>query len=238
MEVKAGDEVFKIPTATTEAKMAFIVAFQSAIYELDRVKVFGVPLDVTIAREKQPVPIVITKLVDHITKTATCIRHPGIFRVAGAKKEIEALRVSFDAGGEEVANLKLSDKNVFSLCDALKQYLRCLPEPLLGYSIYNPLVAIMKNTLNDEKERIPKIVKELKSNTPKSALVVLVYLIKFLSKVTEFSDENKMTASNLSIVFGPTLLWPEPNSLESAMDMPYVNGVIQILIENTSIIPL
>ena len=47
-----------------------------------------------------------------------------------------------------------------------------------------------------------------------------------------------MTASNLSIVFGPTLLWPETNSLESAMDMPYVNGVIQILIENTSIIPL
>ena len=36
--MKVGEEVFKIPTATTEAKMAFIVAFQSAIYELDRVK--------------------------------------------------------------------------------------------------------------------------------------------------------------------------------------------------------
>src|SRR3990167_139480 len=60
--------------------------------------VFGVSLDVTIAREKQPIPMVITKLVEHISKTPTCIRHPGIFRVAGAKKEIEALRVSFDAG--------------------------------------------------------------------------------------------------------------------------------------------
>ena len=36
---------------------------------------------------------------------------------------------------------------------------------------------------------------------------LLRYLIKFLAKVTEHSELNKMNASNLAIVFGPNLLW-------------------------------
>lgn len=35
------------------------------------------------------------------------------------------------------------------------------------------------------------------------------YLIKFLSKLAEKSDENKMTPSNIAIVIGPNLLWSE-----------------------------
>jgi hypothetical protein len=54
----------------------------------------------------------------------------------------------------------------------------------------------------------------------------------FLTKLSAQSSINKMTASNLSIVFGPTCLWPKENSLESAMDMPYVNSVVQLVIEN------
>lgn len=33
------------------------------------------------------------------------------------------------------------------------------------------------------------------------------FLMMFLSKVVEYSDVNKMTASNLAIVIGPNLLW-------------------------------
>lgn len=35
------------------------------------------------------------------------------------------------------------------------------------------------------------------------------YLIKFLAKLAERSDENKMTPSNIAIVIGPNLLWSE-----------------------------
>lgn len=34
------------------------------------------------------------------------------------------------------------------------------------------------------------------------------YLIKFLAKLTEYQDANKMTPSNIAIVLGPNLLWP------------------------------
>lgn len=35
------------------------------------------------------------------------------------------------------------------------------------------------------------------------------YLIKFLAKLTEYQDMNKMTPSNVAIVLGPNLLWPQ-----------------------------
>ena len=45
-----------------------------------------------------------------------------------------------------------------------------------------------------------------------------------------------MTSSNLAIVFGPTLLWSNVNTLESAMDMPYINSAVQIIIEHNALI--
>lgn len=33
------------------------------------------------------------------------------------------------------------------------------------------------------------------------------YLIKFLAKLTEYQDANKMTPGNIAIVLGPNLLW-------------------------------
>jgi hypothetical protein len=41
-----------------------------------------------------------------------------------------------------------------------------------------------------------------------------------------------MHSANLAIVFGPTLLWPKLNTLESAMDIPYVNQAVQLFIDH------
>lgn len=40
-----------------------------------------------------------------------------------------------------------------------------------------------------------------------SASVFHRYLIKFLAKLTEYQDANKMTPGNIAIVLGPNLLW-------------------------------
>lgn len=34
------------------------------------------------------------------------------------------------------------------------------------------------------------------------------YLIKFLAKLAEKAEVNKMSASNIAIVIGPNLIWP------------------------------
>ena len=33
------------------------------------------------------------------------------------------------------------------------------------------------------------------------------YLVKFLAKLSEYQDANKMTPGNMAIVLGPNLLW-------------------------------
>lgn len=35
------------------------------------------------------------------------------------------------------------------------------------------------------------------------------YLIKFLAKLSEYQDSNKMTPGNMAIVLGPNLLWTQ-----------------------------
>ena len=47
-----------------------------------------------------------------------------------------------------------------------------------------------------------------------------------------------MTANNLAIVFGPTIMQPKNNNLEAVMDIPYVTGAVKSIIENfVSIFP-
>lgn len=53
-------------------------------------------------------------------------------------------------------------------------------------------------------------------------------------RVTEQSDENKMSASNLGIIFGPTLIRPRQTdatvSLSSLVDYPYQARMVELLI--------
>jgi hypothetical protein len=41
----------------------------------------------------------------------------------------------------------------------------------------------------------------------RSASRLCRYLVKFLAKLAEDSEQNKMTPSNIAIVLGPNLLW-------------------------------
>lgn len=59
---------------------------------------------------------------------------------------------------------------------------------------------------------------------------------RLLSRVTEKSEENKMTASNLGIIFGPTLIKPRHAdaevSLSSLVDYPYQALIVELLIRH------
>ncbi|MEQ2170669.1 hypothetical protein GOODEAATRI_002673, partial [Goodea atripinnis] len=65
-------------------------------------------------------------------------------------------------------------------------------------------------------------------------------LFSFLLRVTECSEENKMTASNLGIIFGPTLIKPRQAdaevSLSSLVDYPYQALIVELLIRHYQMI--
>lgn len=69
-----------------------------------------------------------------------------------------------------------------------------------------------------------------KRTTPNS-LPGAQFLIRFLFEVCQQSEVNKMTPSNMSIVFGPTLLAPAVFSLESSLNSTFVSQTVESMIE-------
>lgn len=53
-----------------------------------------------------------------------------------------------------------------------------------------------------------------------------------LSSVANNHKQNLMTVANLGVVFGPTLLRPQEETVAAIMDIKFQNIVIEILIEN------
>lgn len=64
---------------------------------------------------------------------------------------------------------------------------------------------------------------------PEDNYKVLKYIIRFLSRVMERSDLNKMNAQNLAVVFGPNLVWSDIVSMSLAAIGP-INTFTQFLL--------
>ncbi|KAG6937992.1 Rho GTPase activating protein 1, partial [Chelydra serpentina] len=85
----------------------------------------------------------------------------------------------------------------------LKTFLRELPEPLLTFSLYSHVV----NFQNVEESNRVDIVRKTLQTLPEENYQVLCFLMAYLAEVSAHSDVNKMTNTNLAVVFGPNLLW-------------------------------
>ena len=57
-------------------------------------------------------------------------------------------------------------------------------------------------------------------------------IIFFVYRIVGYGHINKMQASNVSIVFGPTLMRAEMDSMEMAILMPIQNGIVEIMIND------
>uniref|UniRef100_A0A7M4FZU5 Rho GTPase activating protein 1 n=1 Tax=Crocodylus porosus TaxID=8502 RepID=A0A7M4FZU5_CROPO len=85
----------------------------------------------------------------------------------------------------------------------LKTFLRELPEPLLTFNLYSHVV----NFQNVEETNRVDTVRKILQMLPEENYQVLHLLTAFLVQVSAQSDMNKMTNTNLAVVFGPNLLW-------------------------------
>lgn len=101
-----------------------------------RTSVYGVTLDYLMRDGK--VPLVVDKCIREIEERG--LEEVGIYRVAGTGSVVSALKAEFN---KDVARVDLSDPNwadINVVADALKQFLRELPEPLLTYSLYDEFI--------------------------------------------------------------------------------------------------
>ncbi|KAF3857991.1 hypothetical protein F7725_011192 [Dissostichus mawsoni] len=205
---------------------------------------FGI--DFTQAAKNSPdgIPFIIKKCTSEIESRALNLK--GIYRVNGAKSRVEKLCQAFENGKDLV---ELSDLSPHDIGNVLKLYLRQLPEPLILYRYYNDIIGLAKEcqrVIVEEADK-PKTgrrggpavlfkIRDLLRQLPAANYRTLRFLIAHLHKVTEQAEENKMTASNLGIIYGPTLVKPRQTdaevSLSSLVDYPYQALMVELLVRH------
>ncbi|KAK7793841.1 hypothetical protein R5R35_014126 [Gryllus longicercus] len=95
----------------------------------------------------------------------------------------------------------------------LKNFLRDLEEPLMTFELYDEITQF-QSIAKEERPRQVKIL--ILEKLPEDNYQILKYIVQFLSRVMDRSDLNKMTSSNLAVVFGPNLVWSQSEQLSLA----------------------
>ncbi|XP_077595515.1 rho GTPase-activating protein 44 isoform X7 [Stigmatopora nigra] len=137
-----------------------------------------------------------------VTMLLECgMQEEGLFRVAPSASKLKKLKASLDCG---VLDVQEYSADPHAIAGALKSYLRELPEPLMTFELYNDW--IQASNIPDQDKRL-QALRGACDKLPPANNNNFRYLIKFLSKLTEYQDTNKMTPGNIAIVLGPNLLW-------------------------------
>ncbi|XP_061877714.1 rho GTPase-activating protein 29-like isoform X2 [Entelurus aequoreus] len=234
------------------------LAIQCGHRKLQRkLQLFGVDFTQTASNSQDDIPFIIRKCTSEIETRALNLKF--IYRINGAKSRVEKLCQAFENGKDlvEMSNLYPHD-----ISNVLKLYLRQLPEPLILFRYYNDLIGLAKDSqsgigadleasrlssspvppaqVSVELNRILFKIKDILRQLPHAQYKTLQFLVEHLHRVTEQSEENKMTARNLGIIFGPTLIKPRQTdaevSLSSLVDYPYQALIVELIIRHYQMI--
>ncbi|XP_064366869.1 rho GTPase-activating protein 10 isoform X4 [Dromaius novaehollandiae] len=159
------------------------------------------------------------------------INDQGLYRVVGVSSKVQRLlNLLMDAKTCNEIDLENSvDWEVKTITSAMKQYLRSLPEPLMTYELHGEFIVPAKS--GSPESRV-NAVHFLVHKLPEKNKEMLDILVKHLANVSKHAKKNLMTVANLGVVFGPTLMRPQEETVAAIMDLKFQNIVVEILIEN------
>ncbi|XP_016318645.1 rho GTPase-activating protein 44-like isoform X4 [Sinocyclocheilus anshuiensis] len=165
-----------------------------------------------------------------VTMLLECgMQEEGLFRVAPSASKLKKLKASLDCG---VLDVQEYSADPHAIAGALKSYLRELPEPLMTFELYDEW--IQASNIQDMDKRLQALLCTFEK-LPADNLNNFRYLIKFLAKLTEHQDANKMTPGNIAIVLGPNLLWTHSDGnmteMMTTMSLQIV-GIIEPIIQH------
>uniref|UniRef100_A0A8B9KGI8 Rho GTPase-activating protein 17 n=1 Tax=Astyanax mexicanus TaxID=7994 RepID=A0A8B9KGI8_ASTMX len=160
---------------------------------------FGTGLDEHLKRSSREIALPIEACVMMLLETG--MKEEGLFRIAAGASKLKKLKAALDCSTSQLEEF-YSDPH--AVAGALKSYLRELPEPLMTYQLYDEW--IQASNVSDPDKRLQELWLVC-DQLPKNNKANFRYLVKFLAKLAQDSETNKMTPSNIAIVLGPNLLW-------------------------------
>ncbi|TFY79014.1 hypothetical protein EWM64_g4999 [Hericium alpestre] len=163
---------------------------------------FGVDLAEQMARDNAEVPPIMEKCCEAIEKYG--LSSVGIYRISGTMSKINKLKERLDKDLDAV-NLDADEwsSDINNVTSVMKLWLRELPEPLLTAHLHQGFLEAAK--LDNDRLRHIRLHERV-NDLPDANYATLKYFLGHLHKIVQHEAENSMSISNISIVFGPTLL--------------------------------
>ncbi|XP_066250082.1 rho GTPase-activating protein 20-like isoform X2 [Euwallacea similis] len=178
-------------------------------------RVFGVQLSRLCPNNTLP-PVIMSCLITLFQQGA---QTQGIFRRCASARALRELKEKVDAQGAAVCE-EIANTPPLLLAALLKDFLRSLPDPLLAGNAQEWLNAATTGRLD--------LLRRLLSNLPRENHTLLRHVICVLYNIAKKSRFNLMSAANLGVCVGPSMLW------ESAQNAPLrtLPTLIEMLINN------
>lgn len=188
-------------------------------------RIFATPL----SNDPKNVPKFLLSAMDYLGKHGSQIE--GLFRISGDAGKIKLLRARIDDGDSDI---KYEEHGVHEVSGIIKLYFREMPEPLLTFEYYDMFLAT--GTIPVEQSRID-CVKKVLTYLPQSNYILLQALCTLLHKISLNSTVNKMTASNLAIIFVPNLIKAQNENAQNMLDdMSKKMQLVTLLITEANIL--
>uniref|UniRef100_A0A4W3J6E5 Rho GTPase activating protein 42b n=1 Tax=Callorhinchus milii TaxID=7868 RepID=A0A4W3J6E5_CALMI len=170
----------------------------------------------------------VRKCIDAVE--ARGINAMGLYRMSGVNSKVQKLmNTIFAPKAAPDMDLDTELWDMKTITSGLKNYLRCLVEPLMTYKLHKDFIGAVKS--DDQNYRV-RAVHALVYKLPEKNREMLDLLLKHLVKVSTHSQKNLMTVSNLGVIFGPTLMRSQEETVAAMMNIKFQNIVVEILIEN------
>lgn len=162
--------------------------------------IFGAPLSEAVKRtalyDGIQLPAVFRECVDYIENYG--MKCEGIYRVSGMKSKVDELKAAYDR--EECPCLEEFDPH--TVASLLKQYLRELPENLLGRDLTQRFEDACGRQVEAEKvTEFQRLLSEVSSENR----LLLSWLVTHMDHVIVREADTKMNIQNISIVLNPTI---------------------------------
>ncbi|KAG0291427.1 hypothetical protein BGZ97_005880 [Linnemannia gamsii] len=163
--------------------------------------IFGCDLAEQLIRDEADLPEIVVKCTEAIERFGMDIK--GIYRVSGITSATNRLRSAFDRDCAAVdLNSEENCGDINSVASVLKTWFRELPDPLLTRQLYPEFIRAAN--IEDPALQLMNL-HQVTNQLPDPNYATLKFLMCHLNKVQANQEVNKMGASNLGLIFGPTL---------------------------------
>lgn len=162
--------------------------------------IFGAPLAEAVRRtalyDGIQLPAIFRECIDYIESYG--MKCEGIYRVSGMKSKVDELKAAYDR--EECPCLEEYEPH--TVASLMKQYLRELPDNLLGRDLASRFEDACGRS--SEAEKLHEF-QRLLTEVPEGSRLLLSWLITHMDHVIAREADTKMNIQNISIVLNPTV---------------------------------